>query len=71
MNINKYAKAIAAAVGAAYAALQMAMLTGSELGNTVTTNEWIVIGGAALAVGTAVWATSNAPADPPQPPTLD
>lgn len=62
-GINKYAKAIAAAVGSSYFALQTAMAD-----NIVTGNEWILVVAAGLVTGTAVYATTNAPLDPPLPP---
>lgn len=64
-SLDKVAKAVAGLVASGYAALQLAMLTGSEAGNKVTTNEWICVAGAALVTATAVWATTNAPTDTP------
>lgn len=65
--MNQYAKAITAALVAAYALFQAATGVGSPAGEAVAAGEWVGIVVSATVAGLAVWAVPNAkpPADPP------
>lgn len=55
--MNKYAKAVVAALVAGLGALQFALKD-----NTVSTTEWVQVGSTAVAALGLVWGVQNAPA---------
>lgn len=59
-----YAKAIAAAVVAALGALVVALGTGATDFGDISTQQWLLAGGAVLGSGGLVWLTENGPAAP-------
>lgn len=64
INLNAYAKAIAAAVAAGYGLYQLAITDGSAAGDGVTAGEWRNIIVATVVTGVLVWAVPNEPRPP-------
>lgn len=60
MDLNKYAKAIGAAVTSAYMGYEFATMAGSPAGAGITRDEWIRIVIAFVVVGVLTWAVPNA-----------
>lgn len=63
--MNKYAKAVVAALVAGLGALQFALKD-----NTVSTTEWIQVGSTTVAALGLVWGVQNSPADRPADPVV-
>lgn len=59
MNLGKIAKALVAALGAAFLAFQTATGVESPGADVVTVNEWVGIAFALLIMGFTVWAVPN------------
>jgi len=64
MNLNKYAKAVTAALVAFGAMFETATAVGSIGREVVTGNEWVKIAVATAVAGVAVWAIPNTPPGP-------
>lgn len=71
MKVDKYAKAIVAALAAAYALYQTARGAGSDGGEVITVAEWVNIAVAGLTAGGVVYFVPNAPKPPAVPPKPD
>ena len=69
--MNRYAKAIFAALGAAYAVYQITTGDNSPAGGGITQQEWMSIIMSGLFVGGGVWAVPNTPPLPAPTPAPD
>lgn len=66
--VDRYAKAIVAGLGAAYAVYQVAIGDLSPAGGLITQQEWVAIAVTGLFVGGVTWAVPNASAQVPTAP---
>ena len=66
--MDKFAKAITAALVSAYALYQVATGAGSPGGELVVTTEWVGLAVTGIVTGLAVWAVPNASNSPTVPP---
>lgn len=59
--MDKYTKAIMAALVAFGAGFTQAVTEGSPGGNGITVNEWVLVGVGTVVAAVAVWAVPNSP----------